>query len=377
MISVLESISDMNIGGAGRLLVSRIKHSDRNRFQYTVIAPHGSKLIPLLKNAGAKIIEVDGCKDKSFDLKSIATLYKIIKFESPDILNSHACITARISGRLAGVRVNLYTRHCDFPVSRLFLLPFVKMLFGAMNNLICDGIIAVSYSAKRNLLLLGIDDKRIKVIVNGAERMQSLTNEEKQKIKAGLKIPADAKVISIFARLEQYKDHKTFLRAANLFKNDKKIYFLIVGSGSLEHELRAYARHLGLTDNVRFLGFVDDVFKIMNTTDINVNSSIGTETSSLALSEGMSLGVPAIASDYLGNRYMVQHGVNGLIFKQGDYRGLAESISVLTHNKALYEKLSKNARERFLKELNVNRMTRDTEKYYISMLKKKLNISLD
>ena len=154
-------------------------------------------------------------------------------------------------------------------------------------------------------------------------------------------------------------------------KNDKKIYFLIVGSGSLEYELKDYARMLDLDDNVRFLGFVEDVFKIMNITDINVNSSIGTETSSLALSEGMSLGVPAIASDYLGNRYMVRHGVNGLIFKQGDYRALAKNISNLAHDKALYEQLSKNAKERFLNDLNASRMTRDTEKYYLSMLKKK------
>ena len=37
MIKVIEAISDANIGGAGRLLTSRIKNADQNRFDYTFV----------------------------------------------------------------------------------------------------------------------------------------------------------------------------------------------------------------------------------------------------------------------------------------------------------------------------------------------------
>jgi glycosyltransferase involved in cell wall biosynthesis len=109
----------------------------------------------------------------------------------------------------------------------------------------------------------------------------------------------------------------------------------------------------------------------MNITDINVNCSIGTETSCLALSEGMSLGIPAIASDYSGNKYIVKNKVNGLIFSQKDHIALAKSILLLVNDKKLYSYLSQNAKNRFINELNAERMTLETERYYLSMLKKK------
>lgn len=371
MIKVVEVISDTNIGGAGRLLLSRIKYSNKKRFKYIVILPKDSLLSPLLKNAGANIIEIEGCRDKSFDLKVIISLYKTIKFISPSIVNSHACISARIASKLAGVKVNLSTRHCAFPIKSIYLLPFAKRISGYINSYLSDGVIAVSNSARENLLQLGINDKKIKVIINGAEKLSALPTEEKKKIKAGLKIPAESIVVSIFARLESYKDHKTFLRASNVLKNNENIYFLVVGTGSLDKSLREYAQKIGVKENVRFLGFVDDVSNIMNITDINVNCSIGTETSCLALSEGMSLGIPAIASDYSGNKYIVKNKVNGLIFSQKDHIALAKSILLLVNDKKLYSYLSQNAKNRFINELNAERMTLETERYYLSMLKKK------
>ncbi len=38
----------------------------------------------------------------------------------------------------------------------------------------------------------------------------------------------------------------------------------------------------------------------MNITDIQVNASYGTEATSLSLLEGMSLGIPAVVSDFEG-----------------------------------------------------------------------------
>ena len=225
MINVVEVITDTNIGGAGRLLISKIKNSNKKLFKYTVILPKNSLLIPSLKEAGAAIVEMHGCRDSSFDFKGLIELYDIINRLSPDILNSHACIVSRIAGKLARVKVNLYTRHCDFPIKKALSLPIVKKFIRIFNDVFSDGIIAVSYSAKRNLLLLGIDGKKIKVIINGAEKIKRISDCERKKIKAGFGIPADSTVVSIFARLEEYKDHKTFLRAAKKMSEFDNIYF--------------------------------------------------------------------------------------------------------------------------------------------------------
>lgn len=371
MISVVEAITDTNVGGAGRLLLNRIKNSNNNEFKYTVLLPRGSALIPLLKDANIDFFEIDGAYDKSFDIKGCFEFYEALKILKPDIINAHGALDARIAGKFAGVAVKLYTRHCDFPTSGAYRLSLVKKLVSCGTDFLSDGIIAVSYSARNNLVRLGIDFKKINVIINGVEPIKRISDNDKKILRSKLNIPTDSHVISIFARLEKYKDHETFLLAARELLKSRDCYFLIVGSGSEKEYLKSLAYKLKIFEKVRFLGFVKDVSPYMNITDINVNCSIGTETSSLALSEGMSLGIPAIVSDYLGNTYMVHDGENGLIYHQRDYRSLAHKMDLLLGDDNLYSILSDGAKKRYYKELNAKRMSRLTENYYVDMLKKK------
>jgi glycosyltransferase involved in cell wall biosynthesis len=105
----------------------------------------------------------------------------------------------------------------------------------------------------------------------------------------------------------------------------------------------------------------------MEIADINVNCSVGTETSSLALSEGMSIGLPAVVSDYGGNPYMVRHGENGFVYPCGDTHIMAEYIIKLVGDRELYEKMSMAARRRFADELNAKSMTEKTTSLYTSL----------
>jgi glycosyltransferase involved in cell wall biosynthesis len=194
---------------------------------------------------------------------------------------------------------------------------------GFANRLLSDKIIAVAESAKQNLIDMGILGSQIEVIINGASPLTQLTNDQKQKIKERLGISDAFAVVSICARLEKCKDHVTFLRAAAILsKLDAKYSFLVIGDGSLRPYLKNCAKKLGIEDKVIFTGFVEDTSPYMNVTDINVNCSIGTETSSLAISEGMSLGIPCVASDYGGNPYMVENGVNGYIFEMAEEKNI-------------------------------------------------------
>ena len=371
MIRVVESISDKNIGGAGVLLLNKIKNMNSEKIDITVLVPKGSVLTKKLRELKIRVIEINGCKNRSFDFKSLLSYISVIYRLSPDIINSHGCMNSRIAGFLASNAVNIYTRHCDFPLKDLYRNYFIKSIVRAVNFLLSDGIIAVSFSAKRNLISLGVSAKQIKVIINGAQALKRLSCEKRKEIKAQLNIPSGATVIGIFSRLEPYKDHFTFLRAVKLLAKSTNCYFIVVGSGSMDFALKKFSERIGILDRVRFCGFVEDVTPYMNITDINVNCSIGTETSSLALSEGMSLGIPCVVSDYPGNLYMVKNKVNGLVYRQRDYFSLAGAIRCLLDDYKLYSHLSKNAKARFDLELNARKMARETEEYYFSLLKKK------
>ena len=145
---------------------------------------------------------------------------------------------------------------------------------------------------------------------------------------------------------------------------------LFIGDGSQRQFLEQKCRELDIWNEVRFIGFAYDTSPYMNIAHVNINCSVGTETSSLALSEGMSLGLPAAVSDYGGNTYMIKHGINGLICKCYDCETMAENIANLIKYRKFHAKLSNNAYCRFRDELNATNMARKTYELYEKLYKK-------
>ena len=117
MIKVIEVSTDTNIGGAGRVLLILLKELDRTKFDVSVILPKNSLLTPEIKKLGVRITEVDGIADKSLDFLSIKRLKKIFDKEKPDVVHTHASMSARIAARLSGCKV-VYTRHSVFPPAK-------------------------------------------------------------------------------------------------------------------------------------------------------------------------------------------------------------------------------------------------------------------
>ena len=95
--------------------------------------------------------------------------------------------------------------------------------------------------------------------------------------------------------------------------------------GATEGMLKAKVREYALEDCVIFAGFVSDVAPYIEVMDAIINCSFGTEATSMALIEAMSLAKPAIATDYGGNAYIVENGKNGYIIPQKSASNLATS----------------------------------------------------
>ncbi len=369
-IKVAEVLSDTNIGGAGRLLLTRFRLSDRERFEQRIILPRGSELENCFIDIGYQPSFMKYCMNRSFDVREILSLIKYFRESCPDIVNSHGCLSARIAARLAGVPVCIYTRHCAYNPSAFMTSGVLKKLTRRFTDGSTDRIIAVADAAKQNLIDMGISPERIEVIINGVLPIEKYDEDKKAAIRKELGIDKDAFVCGICARLEDCKGIDVLLRAARKLlrsNNGKNYYFMIVGQGSLNTELRELADALGISSNVMFCGFASDVTPYLNCFDVNVNCSRGTETSSLALSEGMSIGLPCVASDWGGNPYMVKDGYNGFIFPTDDFLSLANRIALLSNDNELYKTMSNNAYERFCNELTAEKMTRETEELYSNL----------
>ncbi len=160
------------------------------------------------------------------------------------------------------------------------------------------------------------------------------------------------KKICCAARLEPGKDHKTMLRAFHAFRKDFPEYTLeIYGKGSLERELKAMAKELGIDEKVHFHGFCPTVREEIRDHAMYILSS-KFEGISNALIETMSMGMPVIATDCPvgGTRMCIRDHVNGIMVPVENPNALAEAMKELASNEELARKIARNAaklRERF------------------------------
>lgn len=360
MIKVVEVSSDSNIGGAGKCILTFLKTFDREKFDVCVILPKNSLLKAEAEKYKVKIFEVDYLAEKSLDIRAVSRLKRLFKRLKPDIVHTHASMSARIAAKLCGIGT-VYTRHSVFPPSPVISKGMGKVINGWVNNHTADRIIAVAEAAKDNLTATGVSADKIDVILNGVEPLVPYSAEKIAEVKKSYGIADGEKVAVMAARLNVVKGHKYFVEAAKLLK-DKGISakYLIAGTGDTEEELKAQIAEAGLEDSVLMLGFLQDVEPLMNIMDVQVNCSFGTEATSLALLEGMSLGKPAVVTDFGGNPGVIRDGVNGYLTPTHDSQALADALEKLFADDELYNTMSGSCRkiyeESFTAEVNSRRI---------------------
>lgn len=365
MIKILNVLTDSNIGGAGRLLVNYLHNFDRTRFDSAVVLPKDSRLIPAVRAEGYDVIETEYGRDKSWDRRAVGELRRIIRDYRPDIVHTHSSLSARVAAWQCGVPARFYTRHCAFePSKKLTTFPG-KQLNGLMNRVLSTDIVAVAEAAKQNLTDTGVPEKLITVIINGVEPLRETSPEENAALRNELGIGREDFVCGIVARLEDYKGHSYLLESAKtVLASHPGAVFLIVGEGTERERLEKQAAESGIAGQVIFTGFCDDVAPYYGIMDLNLNCSWGTETSSLALSEGMSVGVPAVATTYGGNPYMITEGVNGLLVPEKDAPAMADAILRIMDDPELLKRLSDGARRLYREKFTARAMTEQLEALY-------------
>lgn len=169
---------------------------------------------------------------------------------------------------------------------------------------------------------------------------------------------ASSFVVGSLARLDPQKDIETLLFATRKVKDsDTPIKVLIFGDGPLRGSLETLANELELREHVEFRGAFakTDLPEIMAQIDIVVLSS-HYEGFGVVLVEGMAYGKPVIASAVGGVMDVVEDGVTGILFPEGDADALAKGILALSIDQQLYKRMTQAARERYLDRFTPERV---------------------
>lgn len=141
----------------------------------------------------------------------------------------------------------------------------------------------------------------------------------------------------------------------------------VAGHGPLEPALRVYVRELGLSQAVRFLGFVSPVQEAIERAAVVVVPSLGEGFGMVAL-EAMERGRAVIASDVGGLPEIVADGETGLVVPAGDAEALAEAIVALAGDLERAAEMGRAGRKRALEAFRQEQCTDRVEALYLRAL---------
>lgn len=149
-------------------------------------------------------------------------------------------------------------------------------------------------------------------------------------------------------RMIKCKRVDLLIKALAKIKNEgKKFELTLVGNGSERKYLEKLAKKLLGASFYEFKEFIpsDEVPFLMAQYDIYVLPSSAYEGWGAVVNEAMSAGCAVIASDKTGaGASLIEHGVNGLLFKSGSEDSLYDCLSQLVNNKKLINDFSVKSR---------------------------------
>lgn len=195
---------------------------------------------------------------------------------------------------------------------------YLPKLFYRLVKEIPSLVIVPSRNTKKHLIPeTRISDAKIEIIPCGIELLK----------RAKISQEKGVRIIGMVSRIETEKGQDTLIKAAAILKKRvKKFKVVIVGAGDTK-KLKKLVEKYGLGNTVHFLGYRQDVYKIMSSFDIFVfPSRWKLEGFGLVLVEAMMLGLPIIASDFGPIPEVV--GKAGILIKPGE-KHLAQAIESL------------------------------------------------
>lgn len=289
-----------------------------------------------------------------FNFKNVKKAVKEIK---PDIIHAHdikASIIASMFANNVKVISHVHANHEN--MRKMCLKPILYNLISSR----LDKIIWVSQSALDNYVF----NKNVK---NKSLVLYNAINKEEliQKIKNDSNEYKNYDLIYLGRLTYQKNPLRLMAIVKKLSEQIKDIRVAIVGNGDLVSDVKQYIKDNKLENNVDLFGFVNNPYKILNSSKIMIMTSRYEGTPMCAL-EAMALGKPIISTPTDGMMDIIINDTNGYICDDDDE--IVEIIVNLLKDEKKLDKMSETALKKFEEKIDINKYVKIIDEIYASCL---------
>src|SRR5712671_1963007 len=273
---------------------------------------------------------------------NVATGLKLARFvrhHEIEIVHAHVARDyplAALAARRAGAALVL-TRHVLFPLNRIHRLTLRRTV----------RVIAVSQAVAEGLHAQRIfDPDKVVLIHNGIDA--DLFGKEREDVARHQPDTKKKLRVGMIGHIAPIKGQEDFVRAAAVVTGGRDdVEFIIAGedksrAGANRRSAEKLIDELNLNQQVRLLGWVEDVAKLLPTLDLFVSPS-RSEPFGLAIVEAMAAGVPVVSTMSEGAREVIDDNQTGRLVPIGGVKALARAIDELLSNAEERSRLVKNA----------------------------------
>lgn len=312
--------------------------------------------IEALAKDGIQVVRIPGWTR----LASVLSLVRLCRREQPEILVCHG-YPEHLLGRIAGilgkvphlVHVEHNSRERYNTLTRWISLKLARRT---------SAVVGVSDGVAGALRKQGLPEDIVMSIPNGIDVLRF----------RGLTAPIAHRPYAVImaARFARQKDQATAIRAIALLKDRGfQLDLTLAGAGGPRHRKTAekLVHELGIAHLVHFAGHIEDLPSRLGQTRCCLLSS-HYEGMPLSLLEGMAAGCVPVGSDVVGIREIVQHGLDGFLFPEGDAQALANILQRITASagESRVQDIANRARDKAHSRFSRNIMLRAYQSLYES-----------
>lgn len=346
-MKILHIINNLGSGGAEKLLEESLPIMHQKGVEVDVL------LLTDYNNVFHENLMQSGIKIKIVPLKNIYNPLNIFYIKKYIIEEKYNIVHAHLFPTIYWVSIAsmlifknkpkfIMTEHNTFNKRRRkrYLRFIEKIIYSNY-----DKIISISQKTQENLLAWlsprKNDLNKFVVVENGINIDRFVDALPYKKKEICNEFDDDTKLICMIGSFSEQKDQSTLIKAMQDLP--KNIQLLLIGEGPLKQENENLAKKIKVKNRVHFLGFRNDVDRILKTVDIVVLSS-NWEGFGLAAVEGMAAGKPVITSRVDGLQQVI--GNPKLLFEKRNTKELVKIIQRLLNDKKEYKKSANFCSER-------------------------------